>query len=1408
MGLDPRRVAQIIRASSVQGLSWRGSGYLLNPTTVLTAAHVVAGVSTARVRLDAGQQADRTLEGRCEVLADDLALIHLSSPDVVLAGAQPPSLGHLGSRPLLVDAVAAGYPLFRLVTAAPGQELDAPARRFRDFAQIPGEIAALDGLRSWTITFHVDIRFAPYRQAPSGRSLWEGMSGAALWVNDCLVGVISQDADPDHPTQLIAYRLEAAVRAATSTAEKAALSHALFGAPFVDATADARGQAVLLDHRRQALRRIHDTAVIGRGEELALMQEFCAGEGTLFVWCGQEWAGKTALMSAFVAEPPGNVDVVSFFVNDRTTTERDLSGFLVSVGRQLEAVLDSPQGSRLDSPGALEGAFWRLAEDAAAASENRGRRLVILVDGLDEDAALRGGARLRSIAALFSDPVPSHLRVILATRPYPRVLAEIGHEADLNRHDLSPSPLAHITEAQARADIDNAVSEDGLALQLLGLLTAAGSGLAHSELAELVLKPPGVVLSVLQTSLRNCVHRVEIREGDLSSRTVFRFAHASLPEIVGDDDHLGRSGVHSYVERIHAWATESTSRGWDDAVPDFLAVGYPKMLIETADLPRLLSYALDPDRQEWLRERLGNDLAAASELEQAERLNRAAGRPDLGRAMRLAKSRDALRDRSSSLSAAALTVLAGSDWRKAAALAHGAGDGSVAVVASELVRTAAEDLGPASTVTHLIRSSSYAAPALCELALAHHGRGQLPPAEETAALALAAARKVEDFSARVTCLTQVAAVLTTVGLESGAGEALAQAAEAAHKVVDDRSQVACLMRLAASLASAEGPGSAQSVVDEALTIARRHLADNPARAAALLTAIASSDGGDLVSQDDRAGVLLEARRAAKSISSIQDRPRALAALALAQVHFALPYESSLNEAIELAAQVEYPKFHAEILEACATALASAGRRQEAASLLAEAVTVADIYSLRWDEYTWWRRADTLISLARTQARQGLHQEARDTVTTHLEHEQQQTLAAIAEIQISAGELDEAAATIQLISEPDRYIRASGQLACALARNKSPKASAKLDDFIGILTRPDAGQNVNEGLGYAALAARYLGRVERALELAGMSITAQRPRAALERVDVFLGIGRAYAAVGNRERATQHLEEAMRIAAGLDAGDEPLLRSRYDEAIAAVAVAQAAIGQYSRALAAIAQLERPAWREKARAYIAIASLQVQSDQAADADTTFSLAVATALQEYDPLEAQRSGTMLESIVLAQARAGRQSAAWATAEELREVELKHWRHASYADRCLAKMAEYYASASLDDDARKTIERMRDPNIRSETEQSLGDGSKAGAAGAASPAGQADEPGSWESRARQMLDQLESETPADDTESRAGQTFLELAETARVRGSHRLAIALVAAAFALLPCHKVLEAACRVEPLLGTLLEELEPW
>jgi len=53
--VDAWRVAQIVvdRGPGHKGL--RGSGYLITPGRVLTAAHVVAGASVVRVRLDVGQ---------------------------------------------------------------------------------------------------------------------------------------------------------------------------------------------------------------------------------------------------------------------------------------------------------------------------------------------------------------------------------------------------------------------------------------------------------------------------------------------------------------------------------------------------------------------------------------------------------------------------------------------------------------------------------------------------------------------------------------------------------------------------------------------------------------------------------------------------------------------------------------------------------------------------------------------------------------------------------------------------------------------------------------------------------------------------------------------------------------------------------------------------------------------------------------------------------------------------------------------------------------------------------------------------------------------------------------------------------------------------------------------------------
>ena len=198
-GADSRRVVQITCGHAGNRPDTRGSGYRITATAVLTAAHVIEGAASIRVRGQAGQPGDWTVTGRGETLGDDTALIHIPPPDAMAVDLPPPTYGGLGTRPAVLQGTAVGYPLFQLVGPGDDPGIGSSVRPYRDTAHVPGEVAAIQGLRSGRLTFHVNATYAPPPSPVRGRSPWEGMSGAAVWVNECLVGVICQDQDPDEP---------------------------------------------------------------------------------------------------------------------------------------------------------------------------------------------------------------------------------------------------------------------------------------------------------------------------------------------------------------------------------------------------------------------------------------------------------------------------------------------------------------------------------------------------------------------------------------------------------------------------------------------------------------------------------------------------------------------------------------------------------------------------------------------------------------------------------------------------------------------------------------------------------------------------------------------------------------------------------------------------------------------------------------------------------------------------------------------------------------------------------------------------------------------------------------------------------------------------------------------------------
>ncbi|WP_239341009.1 hypothetical protein [Frankia sp. CiP3] len=125
--------------------------------------------------------------------------------------------------------------------------------------------------------------------------------------------------------------------------------------------------------------------------ELAELTAFCADDGGYSWWRAGPWAGKTALMSSFVLalseqalEPQPWAVAVSFFITGRLAGQDNAAAFTDALLGQLQEILGQglPEGL---TPEQRDGERQRLLREAARHCKERGSRLVLVVDGLDED---------------------------------------------------------------------------------------------------------------------------------------------------------------------------------------------------------------------------------------------------------------------------------------------------------------------------------------------------------------------------------------------------------------------------------------------------------------------------------------------------------------------------------------------------------------------------------------------------------------------------------------------------------------------------------------------------------------------------------------------------------------------------------------------------------------------------------------------------------------------------------------------------------------------------------------------------------------------------------------------------------------------------------------------------------------
>ena len=357
-----------------------------------------------------------------------------------------------------------------------------------------------------------------------------------------------------------------------------------------------------------------------RDADMAELARFCLDPDSppYAWWQAGPWAGKSALLSTFVLRPPPEVAeqvrIVSFFITARLAAQDTRQAFTMVLLEQLSSLTGQELPAAL--PEATREAYLLdLLAQAAAACEQERKRLVMVVDGLDEDRGVATGPDAHSIAGLLPAAPPAGMRVIVASRPNPPVPDDVPGWHPLRKPAiirlLSASPYALDVQRLSRQELQRLLRGSAAEQDLLGLLTAAQGGLCSSDLAELTGIPLWEVEKILHAAAGRTFTRRPSRWAPATGPEVYLLGHEEL-QATAARYLAGR--LPGYRDRLHAWADAYQDRGWPAETPEYLLGGYYGLLASLGDLSSMAACALDQARHDRMLEMTGADMAALDEI--------------------------------------------------------------------------------------------------------------------------------------------------------------------------------------------------------------------------------------------------------------------------------------------------------------------------------------------------------------------------------------------------------------------------------------------------------------------------------------------------------------------------------------------------------------------------------------------------------------------------------------------------------------------------------------------------------------------------------------------------------------------------------------------------------------------------
>ncbi|WP_433380619.1 hypothetical protein ACQPZX_15635 [Actinoplanes sp. CA-142083] len=609
----------------------------------------------------------------------------------------------------------------------------------------------------------------------------------------------------------------------------------------------------------EQVRQIAPPELFDRDEELARLAKFCdrAEPAAAYMWWrAPAWTGKSALMATFALNPPPGIRVVSFFVTARWAGNDDRVAFVDVVLEQLAEITGLPIPDYLTDATRYSHLLGLLTE-ADEACRKRDERLVLLVDGLDEDRGVQADGSTHSIAALLPESPTPGMRIVVASRLNPRLPSDVPPRHPLRRAaeicTLSQSPHAEGARHYAQDELKRLLRGTPAEQDLLGLICAAGGGLSAADLAELTSQPAWEMDDLLNAvSGRTFASRSERRD---AATAVYVLGHEELQQQA--IRFIGPQRLSEFRRRLHDWADSYRERDWPATTPEYLLRGYFRMLHETTEINRMISYATDAARHNRMMGVGNGDTAALAEIALVQEALRSQEEPDLAAAGRLAAHRHYLVERNANLPEELVQAwtLAG-DLARAEVIARSIADKraqetALTTVAVEFVRSG--DPQRAEAVAHSLRDPGRA---LAAVALALAERGDRDRADTVV-------RSLPDPEDRARAHARIAVAVARAGDPAVARDFGAHAETAAREVTDPVRQAWVMPEIADALAhagDADGADRVLETIDRATRIVTRtRVAETLARHGRATAARAQA--AKLDRAEDRVAALVKVSRA-------------------------------------------------------------------------------------------------------------------------------------------------------------------------------------------------------------------------------------------------------------------------------------------------------------------------------------------------------------------------------------------------------------------------------------------------------------------------------------------------------------------------------------------------------------------